>query len=109
MNQVWRTTLRNRCLHAVRIHRAPLSKLVGGRYVPQNPYIHFIYREEWAEPWMISFHSEVPVDWLEMRGFTELEHYDIKVGIMPPKDAEAYVSYLDYKAAFDLMEPSVVV
>lgn len=88
MNPDWRATLRNRYLRAVRLHRAPLSKLVSGRYVPQRPYIHFIYHEESAESWMKSFHSEIPMGWLEKRGFTEMEHYEIKVGIMPPKDAK---------------------
>jgi hypothetical protein len=85
MNQIWRATLRHGCLHSVRIHRAPPNKIVNGRCVPQGPYIHIIYREEFAEPWMLNFHSKVPREWRAARGFMAMEHYELKVGIMPPK------------------------
>lgn len=85
MNQAWREILRTRSLAAVRIHRAPpLLYLDGvGGYVSQRPYLHFIFRKEMAESWMVEIDSTIPNGWLFDRGFGAMEYFDIKVGITP--------------------------
>jgi hypothetical protein len=75
MNQTWREILRNRGLASIRIHRTPTD-------ISQPPYIHFLFREEWAEPWMENFDSPIPSNWLAIRGFSHMEHYAIKIGVL---------------------------
>jgi hypothetical protein len=63
----------------------------GGMFVLMNvvpaepkPYIHILFRRQFAEPWMTSRDSvipKVPADWLTDRGFGGMEHFDIKVGV----------------------------
>ncbi|KAH7384008.1 hypothetical protein BKA66DRAFT_417040 [Pyrenochaeta sp. MPI-SDFR-AT-0127] len=107
MNILWRAILRNRALASVRIHRKPAARLwsidemagfgfsssasaalsIGYRFpVGQQPkpYIHIIFKKECAEPWMTGFESNIPKspdDWLAARGFGNMEHFDVRVGI----------------------------
>jgi hypothetical protein len=113
MNNNWRTILRTRSLASVTIHRKPAPPLGGGGVdvtiaVPApapahatapaggvfvlmsvataepKPYIHILFRRQFAEPWMTSRDSiipKVPTDWLTDRGFGGMEHFDIKVGV----------------------------
>lgn len=75
MNMVWRAILRTCELAAVRIHRQPAESV--------KPYIHIIFKKESAEPWMTDFESPIPTspDWLYLRGFQDMEHFDIRVGV----------------------------
>lgn len=99
MNTLWRTILRNRALASVRIHRKPAgsvstrssSSLAGGPPLASignvsqgiKPYIHIVFKQECAEPWMTKFESEIPKfpDWLVDRGFGGMEYFDVKVGV----------------------------
>lgn len=95
MNTLWRAILRNRNLASVRIHRRPqkrssntsmqhgsnLSWIVSS---PIKPYIHIIFRKECAEHWMTGYDSDIPKspkDWLAVRGFANMEHFDVRVGV----------------------------
>jgi hypothetical protein len=102
MNTLWRTILRTRLLASITVHRQPMRRGVGvGQVVnPWNgpvltsnlpvaakPYFHVLFRAECAEPWMTSEDSVIPkkpTDWLADRGFGDMEHFDVKVGVAPP-------------------------
>lgn len=70
---------------------AHVPALTGGIVVLANvvppepkPYIHILFRRQFAEPWMTSRDSAIPklpIDWLADRGFGGMEHFDIKVGV----------------------------
>ncbi|CAO2650229.1 Nn.00g015210.m01.CDS01 [Neocucurbitaria sp. VM-36] len=106
MNNLWRTILRSRALASVRIHRKPASRPLDAGSLVHNapstsppsvligamhgnarrevkPYIHIIFKNECAEPWMTRFDSEIPKfpNWLLERGFGDMEYFDVKVGI----------------------------
>lgn len=107
MNRYWRTILRTRALASVRIHRAPPSRSIiapawmfpvqnphiilgsvamtnGDGYrvrAATRPYIHLIFKKDKAESWMTEFESVIPTDWLSLRGFSGMDHFDIKVGV----------------------------
>jgi hypothetical protein len=49
----------------------------------QRPFIHILFRPDAVEPWMTSSESKIPLGWLTARGFGEMEHFDIKVGVEP--------------------------
>lgn len=108
MNGAWRQTLRGRHLASVTIHREPEHQMVtmgtlygaGGRLIPApgwrpgahlhalipvltKPYIHLLYLPRHAEPWMVQPESIIPPVWLARRGFHNMEHFDIKVGLAP--------------------------
>jgi len=105
MNNLWRTILRSRGLASVTLHRKPASitvetatlplsalptaLLIAQRPLPANiaidpkPFIHMQFRPECAEPWMIEPVSTPPSDWLHLRGFGGMEHFDVKVGVAP--------------------------
>ncbi|KAH7093509.1 hypothetical protein FB567DRAFT_462216 [Paraphoma chrysanthemicola] len=91
MNNMWRTILRTRLLASVTLHRMPATQtmsvaaLTAAGLAPQ-PYIHILFRPECAEPWMTQFVSEIPKDpdWLTLRGFGNMEFFDVKVGVAPP-------------------------
>lgn len=51
-----------------------------------KPFIHFLFRAECTEPWMMELVSDIPKapqDWLAVRGFGAMEHFEIKVGVAP--------------------------
>jgi hypothetical protein len=95
MNNLWRTILRARALASVTLHRRPASVTVDTATLPlgalptallisqrplparitidPKPYIHFL----------TDFVSDIPKDWLSLRGFGGMEHFDIKVGVVP--------------------------
>ncbi|KAF1837629.1 hypothetical protein BDW02DRAFT_106444 [Decorospora gaudefroyi] len=104
MNSMWRTILRNHVLESVCVHRKPAPPAAAGpgsggllvaRYfhaaaappgpmVPATvtkPYMHIIFKKECAEPWMTQFESVIPKDWLAERGFSGMEHFDVRVGV----------------------------
>ena len=95
MNCLWRTILRARSLASVRIHRKPAStvattvvRTTGPNPNPAlatvtKPYIHIVFKKEFAEPWMTEFESVIPKtpDWLLARGFGGMEHFDVRVGV----------------------------
>jgi hypothetical protein len=96
MNNLWRTILRSRSLASVRIHRKPASRgaaaapavaVVGAqRPVPAvtKPFLHIIFKQDTAEPWMTDFESVIPkspTDWLAERGFGAMEYFEVKVGV----------------------------
>jgi hypothetical protein len=105
MNNLWRTILRARALASVTLHRRPASVTVDTATLPlgalptallisqrplparitidPKPYIHFLFRAKCAEEWMTDFVSDIPKDWLSLRGFGGMEHFDIKVGVVP--------------------------
>jgi hypothetical protein len=108
MNGVWRSILRTRALASVTIHRKPAPRTVdlaslipvpvihhtagtlppptGRVTIETKPFIHVLFRSEFAEPWMTQLVSDIPktpVDWLVARGFGEMEHFDVKVGVAP--------------------------
>ncbi|KAF1849199.1 uncharacterized protein K460DRAFT_404436 [Cucurbitaria berberidis CBS 394.84] len=89
MNILWRTILRNRALASVRIHRKPAARHVSvflSTFSPSvKPYIHIIFKKKYAEPWMTKFDSAIPKvpDWLADRGFSDMEYFDVKVGVEP--------------------------
>jgi hypothetical protein len=108
MNGIWRSILRTRALASVTLHRKPaprsveLASLIPGPVVQPTagifgpptgraaldtkPFIHVLFRPEFAEPWMTQLISDIPktpVDWLATRGFGEMEHFDVKVGVAP--------------------------
>lgn len=97
MNPLWRTALRDRHLSALRIHRKPANRPVvqafqnnpnqaAGLAVLQQtqPYIHIVFKEEFAAPWMAALHSDVPNaprDWRNEYGFARMEYFDVKVSV----------------------------
>ena len=95
MNYLWRTILRARSLASVCIHRKPDSTVAAAvvRTTGPNPhpppatatkpYIHILFKKEFAEPWMTGFESVIPKtpDWLLTRGFGGMEHFDVRVGV----------------------------
>jgi len=108
MNHHWRSILRTRSLASVTLHRKPgthsvpfvslppgvvrariLAHLDPRLPVPtmvtvdKKPFIHMLFRAEFAEPWMTKFESDLPTDWLSERGFGNMEYFDIKVGVAP--------------------------
>ena len=49
-----------------------------------KPYLHIIFKQDAAEPWMTKFESVVPkmpTDWLAERGFGAMEYFEVKVGV----------------------------
>ena len=94
MNSLWRAILRNRSLASIRLYRKPASYvhlmnyvLPGfGRLPPvAQPYIHLVFKKEFAEPWMTQFESTIPqapYDWLANHGFGGMEHYEVRVGVV---------------------------
>jgi hypothetical protein len=106
MNGLWRSILRTRALASVTLHRKPASRIVdlasflpgtlpgpvtahlipGRITLETKPYIHVLFRAEFAEPWMTQLVSDIPkapVDWLAERGFGGMEHFDVRVGVAP--------------------------
>jgi hypothetical protein len=108
MNNLWRTILRSRSLASLTLHRKPGSRIVDTATLPLGalppamllaqhplparitleikPFIHFLFHTECAEPWMTEFVSDIPKapqDWLALRGFGGMEHFEIKVGVAP--------------------------
>jgi hypothetical protein len=115
MNGVWRSILRSRALASVTLHRKPAPRTVdlaslipvplvqptvgtlgllglpigpptGRVTLETKPFIHVLFRPEFAEPWMTQLVSDIPktpVDWLVARGFGDMEHFDVKVGVAP--------------------------
>lgn len=108
MNRLWRTILRSRALASVRIHRAPAPRFVSvpswmvalplrnnsvnvstmngnmvNLRIMTKPYIHIIFKKESAEAWMTAFESMIPrtPDWLDERGFGNMDYFDVKVGV----------------------------
>jgi hypothetical protein len=104
MNVLWRSILRIRALASVTLHRKPaprtldLARLVpvalhhpvtahllpGSISLETKPYIHILFRAEFAESWMTQLVSDIPktpVDWLVERGFGNMEYFDVKVGV----------------------------
>ncbi|KAF2737391.1 hypothetical protein EJ04DRAFT_592999 [Polyplosphaeria fusca] len=45
-----------------------------------KPFIHLLFKPEWAEDWMNSRDCRVPSKWLRQHGFGEMQYFDIKVG-----------------------------
>ncbi|KAF2623799.1 hypothetical protein BU25DRAFT_375018 [Macroventuria anomochaeta] len=98
MNTTWRTILRTRSLAAVRIHRKPAStsttppapqhsaRLFGPIVPGPRPYIHILFRPDTAEPWMNKEVSTIPHDWLKNRGFSGMEYFDVKIGVVSASD-----------------------
>ncbi|KAH7130376.1 hypothetical protein B0J11DRAFT_566412 [Dendryphion nanum] len=85
MNRDWRGVLRGRWLAAVRVHRAPKLQ--------DRPFIHCLYKPEFKEHWMNAEVSDVEASkkdedgadipsWLVRMGFTNMEYYDVKVGVI---------------------------
>jgi hypothetical protein len=100
MNNLWRTILRNRALASVCIHRKPAPPAalpVPSSRIPRTagvqvavgtpttkPYIHIVFKQNFAEPWMTKFESVIPknpVDWLAERGFGAMKYFDVRVGV----------------------------
>ncbi|KAL6707241.1 hypothetical protein ACN47E_004229 [Coniothyrium glycines] len=96
MNTLWRTILRTHSLSSVLIHRSPppqpavvpnypINIIAGGpllhtRFV-SKPYIHIVFKKQCAEPWMKTFESVLPVNWLAEHGFGAMEYFEVKVGV----------------------------
>jgi hypothetical protein len=86
MNKEWRRVLRTQELASLVIHRAPPPVLVQVLYgnapvpIPQRPYIHILYKTEFAERWMTGKDSPIPGGWLRARGFGSMDHFSVKVG-----------------------------
>jgi hypothetical protein len=58
--------------------------LPGSISLETKPYIHILFRAEFAESWMTQLVSDIPktpVDWLVERGFGNMEYFDVKVGV----------------------------
>ncbi|KAF2271734.1 uncharacterized protein EI97DRAFT_387204, partial [Westerdykella ornata] len=70
----WRDLLREGKLAAVRVHRAWKKN--------EGPYIEILFKPEHKESWMDAEVSEPPEDWLNKYGFTEMEYFNIKVGVV---------------------------
>ncbi|PZC90216.1 hypothetical protein A1F95_09712 [Pyrenophora tritici-repentis] len=92
MNNLWRTILRTRALASVRLHRKPpvVANVMRTTGLPAlappvevKPYIHIVFKEEFAEHWMKAYNSFIPykIEWLMARGFDSMEHFDVKVGV----------------------------
>ncbi|CAA9962697.1 hypothetical protein PTMSG1_06071 [Pyrenophora teres f. maculata] len=92
MNSLWRTILRTRALASVRVHRKPARTVAAtvmrttGPQAPvpeTQPYIHIVFKKEFAEPWMTEYESVIPkkADWLFDRGFNVMEYFDVRVGV----------------------------
>ena len=91
MNSLWRAIIRARSLAAVRIHRESDSRAPAPRLRPPThlssplvafrPFIHILFRREAAASWMDREMSIVPLGWLEERGFGNMEHFEVKVGV----------------------------
>ena len=91
MNPTWRAILRARSLAAVRIHRKPALRAPAPRnqslprlsspLVAFRPFIHILFRRDAAAFWMDREMSIVPLGWLEERGFGNMEHFEVKVGV----------------------------
>ncbi|UPX20266.1 uncharacterized protein EKO05_0010505 [Ascochyta rabiei] len=93
MNTTWRTILRARSLASVKIHRRPAShsltfpsmstRLLALTAPGPRPWIHIFFRREAAEAWMTEEVPVIPDGWLRARGFSSMEHFDVKVGVAP--------------------------
>ncbi|KZM24956.1 hypothetical protein ST47_g3893 [Ascochyta rabiei] len=88
MNTTWRTILRARSLASVKIHRRPAShsltfpsmstRLLALTAPGPRPWIHIFFRREAAEAWMTEEVPVIPDGWLRARGFSSMEHFDVK-------------------------------
>ncbi|KAF2475578.1 uncharacterized protein BDR25DRAFT_382647 [Lindgomyces ingoldianus] len=75
MNRMWRKVLREGQLAAVRIHRKPKDGT--------DPFLHILFKPEFGPEWMRGDGRGVPESWLEQFGFDQMEHFDVKVGVLP--------------------------
>lgn len=62
------------------IHRHP-----GATIAQVKPYIHILFKSAHRDAWMTSEDSKpVPEIWSRTFGFLNMEHFDLKVGMVGP-------------------------
>ncbi|KAF2186360.1 hypothetical protein K469DRAFT_573840, partial [Zopfia rhizophila CBS 207.26] len=74
MNRIWRTYLRESHLAEVRIYREIAEVKI--------PFIHILFKPEFALEWMVRQESVVPAGFLDEIGFSHMEYFDVKVGVV---------------------------
>lgn len=74
LNLNWKSLLEEQKFAAVRIHR---------QHPTEEPFIHILFKQEHKESWMTGEFSDPPANWLDDYGFDDMEHFEIKVGVIP--------------------------